>query len=954
MTVAPEDIIEELSGLIMQADFSDKSSLKPISAGLKKLETTLGESAGSTIRKQINDIHACLQTLSRRSEPPDDSDVEALRTLAATLQQALENGGSADAEPPGNTLILPAWVDEAVFDEFISGHPLFMEDIESDILALEDSGSTVLGDLKGKIHTLKGEAGMLGLNDIEQVCHTIEDCIEAIEDPTALIDNLLKVKDWMVSAFQAYGGRVQPKVPVTEILNGLKQIASSGINTGQEGNNAPARGNTRTERKKSNRKKTQKKKKAAAEKITPENTKQKKDAVADNPSETAEKSSTGTTALEQAISGSEQSVLVRKKSTWDDETREVAVEFLQESEEGINEVDEILLSAEQEGVTDDQVNALFRVFHSIKGVSGFLELDGMTELAHTTETMLHKVRKGELRPEGMVLDLLFTSTEMMRRMLVELREAMGQGLQPASEPGLSSLVGKLRAATEGTLEEEEPPSVSPGEKLGEILSKGTNPIAGDVIAKALESQKQSGRRLGDELASTGAVPPTQVAQAIRAQNRANAATASSSKLKEVVKVDLERVDNLVSLIGELVIVESMIANAPELLANSSNWLRKNISQMTKITSNLQDIGTRMRMLPVRGVFMKMARMVRDLSHKAGKNIVAEMYGEGTEVDRSMVEQIADPLVHMIRNAVDHGIEPEAERIEAGKPAQGKITLRAFHKGDGVVIEVADDGRGLNKEAILAKAREREIIKEGDNLSDQEIYNLIFKPGFSTAKKVTEISGRGVGMDVVMRNIESVRGRVKIDSVPGRGSTFTLMLPLTLAIIDGLLVISGKERYIIPSLSVIESIQPECSSIFSVTGKGEIVSVRGETIPLLRLDRLLNIPDAIQDPSEALVVVAESHGRKIGLLVDDVLTQQQVVIKGLGSGLAGIQYLSGAAIMSDGRVGLILNMDRIVRLIDGNTFISSLGEDSSPSEIELFNTAKERGFNPAAAAKEVSL
>jgi two-component system chemotaxis sensor kinase CheA len=310
----------------------------------------------------------------------------------------------------------------------------------------------------------------------------------------------------------------------------------------------------------------------------------------------------------------------------------------------------------------------------------------------------------------------------------------------------------------------------------------------------------------------------------------------------------------------------------------------------------------------------MARLVRDLSRRSGKQVQLNLSGETTEMDRSMVEQIADPLVHMIRNACDHGLEDAEGRAAAGKPAVGQIRLSAYHEGGSVVIEIADDGRGLNRERILKKAIEKGLISTADGMTEAEINGLIFAPGFSTAAKVTEISGRGVGMDVVKRNIDAMRGRVLISSSPGAGTKFKLVLPLTLAIIDGMLVACGAERYIIPTLSIIESIQPDRKMLVSLAQSNEMINLRGEILPLLRLDKLFRLEGAKSDPTEALVVVVEGMGRRIGLLVDEVVTQQQVVIKNLGEGLGSTRFLSGAAILSDGHVGHILNVEEIATLV----------------------------------------
>jgi two-component system chemotaxis sensor kinase CheA len=300
------------------------------------------------------------------------------------------------------------------------------------------------------------------------------------------------------------------------------------------------------------------------------------------------------------------------------------------------------------------------------------------------------------------------------------------------------------------------------------------------------------------------------------------------------------------------------------------------------------------------------------------------------MDRSMVEQISDPLVHMIRNSIDHGIEPPDVRRQIGKPEEGKVRLSACHEGGHVVIEIADDGRGLNREAILKKAIAQGLIKAKDILPEDEINALIFAPGFSTAEKVTDISGRGVGMDVVRRNIDAMRGRVTIKSVPGQGTTFKITLPLTLAIIDGMLVACGKERYIIPTLSIIESIQPEASMLVTQGVDHEMLNMRGNILPLLRMDKLLGAKDAIQDPTKGLVVIIEGSGRRVGLLVDEVIAQQQVVIKSMGEGVGDVPFVSGAAILSDGRVGLIVNVEGIVSLIVDRRHRGFAGEGSLAS------------------------
>ena len=320
----------------------------------------------------------------------------------------------------------------------------------------------------------------------------------------------------------------------------------------------------------------------------------------------------------------------------------------------------------------------------------------------------------------------------------------------------------------------------------------------------------------------------------------------------------------------------------------------------------------LRMVPIGRTFQKMTRLVRDLATQQQKQVQLVVEGEDTELDRNIVEELSDPLVHMIRNAVDHGIELPADRVSRGKPPLGTIRLSASHQRGGIVIRIQDDGKGLNRDRILAKARERGLVKPDATLSEADLFALIFAPGFSTAEIVTDLSGRGVGMDVVRRNIEKLRGKVEIESVAGQGSTFTIVLPLTLAIIDGMLVGVGDDRYIIPTFSVRESFRPRPGMVTTVHERGEVVSVRGRLTPLLRLGQHLGTPCRAVDPTDGIIVVVESGDAARGLLVDELLGKQEVVIKNLGETFRKQDLLAGAAILGDGRVGLILDVDTLVK------------------------------------------
>jgi two-component system chemotaxis sensor kinase CheA len=394
----------------------------------------------------------------------------------------------------------------------------------------------------------------------------------------------------------------------------------------------------------------------------------------------------------------------------------------------------------------------------------------------------------------------------------------------------------------------------------------------------------------------------------RTESAPAGSNSAASSVSETVRVDRERLDKMINQIGELVIGTSMV---------EQDWSRFHpdmesaaLVQLGKIVRDLQEMSLSLRMVPIAASFQKMTRIIRDLSHRLGKQIHLETEGEDTELDKTVVDQIGDPLLHMVRNSVDHGIELPAERIAAGKPPEGTICLKAYHQGGNFIIEIQDDGKGLDRDRILRKAIERGIVSEHDNLSDEEIYQLIFSAGFSTAEQVTDVSGRGVGMDVVRRNVEALQGSISIRSQKGKGCRMIVRLPLTLAILDGLLVRVANDSYVIPLLSVVESINQKGRDIKSVLSKGEVITLRGEIVPLLRLDRILNLRHSHDATDSNLLVIVEDQGRKYSLAVDELLGQQQVVIKNLEANFQKVPGVAGATILGDGRVALILDINGI--------------------------------------------
>jgi len=383
-----------------------------------------------------------------------------------------------------------------------------------------------------------------------------------------------------------------------------------------------------------------------------------------------------------------------------------------------------------------------------------------------------------------------------------------------------------------------------------------------------------------------------------------------------IRVSIDKVDELINTVGELVITQSMLGQfgeEEEFTQSHIEKLRDGLAQLERNTRELQESVMRIRMLPISFTFQRFPRLVHDLSGKLGKKIELKMSGEGTELDKTVMEKIGDPLVHLVRNSIDHGIEMPAERLENGKSEMGVVHLNAYHQGGNIVIEITDDGAGLNKDRILAKAIKSGLVTEGDVLTDEQAHDLIFQPGFSTADEVSDISGRGVGMDVVRKNIRSLGGTVEVKSKAGEGSTFSIRLPLTLAILDGQLVSVGGETYIVPLVSIVESIQVKQDQVNLINGRGEVYKLRDEYIPVVRLYHMFGIEPVSETLDDGLLVVVEAEGQKIALFVDDLQGQQQVVIKSLETNFRKVEGLSGATILGDGTVALILDITGLVSL-----------------------------------------
>lgn len=579
-----------------------------------------------------------------------------------------------------------------------------------------------------------------------------------------------------------------------------------------------------------------------------------------------------------------------------DADRDLLLEFVAESRELLESSETALLELEHNPGDKESVNKVFRAFHTVKGTSGFLGLKLASELAHLAESLLSRIRNKEIRLVGGYADLALRSLDMLKKAIVSVEAAL-QGAPLFAPEGYQELKAILANPEAAGVSEE--------------ITIG--PAAKDEVQKwRADSEDVETDNKRESLPEESAAARPNVNDSASAPARQQASQ-RDAKFESSIRVNTARLDRLINMVGELVIAQSMVAQDRRLMDDNSHDLLRKVTHAGKIVRELQDLSMSMRMVPLRGTFQKMQRVARDLARKSGKNVELIADDGEAEIDRHMVDILNDVLVHMVRNAIDHGIESPDERQRAGKNRTGTVRLAAFHSGGSVVVEINDDGRGLNREKILRKSIEAGLVDPDKPPGDSEVFNLIFAPGMSTSETVTDISGRGVGMDVVHRGVESLHGRVDINTTPGLGSTFTVRLPLTLAVTDGMLVQVGTEKYIIPTVSIHVCFRPKPEQLSTVVGRGELVMLRGDLMPVFRLHRLFGVKSAIENPAQGLLVVIGDEERRCALLVDELLGQQQVVAKSLNHAVGKVQGVSGGAILGDGKVGLILDPGEVVAL-----------------------------------------
>ncbi|KGK43156.1 hypothetical protein LH51_02400 [Nitrincola sp. A-D6] len=699
--------------------------------------------------------------------------------------------------------------------------------------------------------------------------------------------------------------------------------------------------------------------------------------------------------------------------------------FIDEAYEHLGTMEQLLLALDVEDPSLEDLNAIFRAAHSIKGGSGTFGFSDIASLTHALETLLDKLRKQTLAVTDEMISAFLTCCDLLSAMLeahqdgapvdevqvetvradllrlgdetteiatpgvalksadsepsedtpvwlIDLHprtdifsgaasvEAVTEDLQalgllsvvqqgadshicwrlqgPENAEAISEIFAFICESAEVSIEREST-VVDEDEGFGFFIDEAELPAQQEQALKeadegfgffvdtaelpasqvAAQETQQGYGFFVDEASlpassAEGGNPPEQQTAKPQAQATKKArGEAPKAQAETSIRVGVEKVDQLINLVGELVITRSMLAqSASQLDAVEYEAIHNGLVNLERNSRDLQEAVMSIRMLPINFVFGRFPRVVRDLTQKMNKKVRLKLVGEETELDKGLIEKLADPLTHLLRNSIDHGIETPEVRMAAGKPEEGTITLSASHQGGSILVEIVDDGAGLNREKLLQKAREKNLPLS-DNPTDKEVWQLIFAPGFSTAKEVTDVSGRGVGMDVVQRNIAEMKGQVEIESVPGVGTTIGLRLPLTLAILDGMTLRVGNEIFILPLTRILESFQPETDQLKTVSGKGRVVQMRGEYLPLLELYKTLNLEPDVTDPEKGILVVVETNSDKVALFVDELIAQQQVVIKSLETHYRKVDGISGATIMGDGRVALILDIDKLARM-----------------------------------------
>lgn len=886
-------ILQTLAESLSGTDVSDSKQLIGVHEQLTELKGELPQEAPEGLLGVLDEAIECVTKLLWQ-EADGSEDLFDFVTLgvhyAQEVLEAIEAGAGAEAiqrpqlgdapaateaaapeasqapEPPAQQE-QPAEgrdIDVELLTLFVNACQSTLDALEHQVLALEDCEDEpaleeAIAENRRGIHTIKGECGVLSLQEAQELCHDAEQLIDdRVEAGKGFPDEaILALIDWLRAFVDLISEDPNAPTPSTqEVTQTLVEARKCLLaNPASEAETEP-----------------QSDPEPTAEAVPTAAPDQPAAPAAEAPVETGER-------------------VQFKPEVFDDP---LLGEVLDEMRQHLDDAEAAMLSWSDDLEDPDVVDVIFRAFHTIKGVGGFMQLETLVRVAHKSETLLDDFRKGAQSCTPEHLTLLFRSRDAMNSLLEALT-----GAEAPLVSTVNSLITDLEAALGANGVTPAPASPEAPPEVASAVAESA-PEAAPVPAEPVASEP------------TPAAAPTPAPAAAPAKPAD--AKKKKVRIEKTVKVGTTRLDSLVDMVGELVVAQQMVSQDPSLVQVNDDRLSRNLLQVGKITRDLQEAAMHLRMVPLRPTFQKMSRLVHDVARKSGKTVNLVITGEDTELDRNVVEEIGDPLVHLVRNAIDHGLESPADRLAAGKSEKGSLELKAFHRGGSIVIEMTDDGRGLNRARIFEKCVERGLVSPDmamEEIPDSELFMKIFQPGFSTAAVVTDISGRGVGLDVVRRKIEALRGKIEIESREGEGTTFTLSLPLTLAIIDGMIVRIGTRRYVIPTLTIEQSFRPEPDHLSTILGQGELANVRGTMVPVHRLKDLLALSEGTDQVSEGILILVEGSSGRVCLLVDDIIGQHQIVIKSISKALPGLTGISGGAILGDGTVALIIDADGLL-------------------------------------------
>ena len=882
-----EEQVNNIALLVLMLPDDDVAGAEIVIDLLKDLKSACEE-----VGEHARLVAACEHAIEQNGE---DDYVPLLKDFASAAQAYLAGAGSACFPNEGGgeseEAVLPDIspdADQTFLVDFVEKYSSGLDELESAVLDFRfqtKDAEKFNADVKRFIHTMKGDAGCVGLQGIERASHEVEDYLVG-HGTEKCADQILAFKEWVGQFVAAITAGESPGENSAAFIKRVLSVAPEAADLGELEQEGPTE--------------------SSSDSSTAESVSVSEAIPAD---------------VEQVAEKEEEPPLEPYAINADDE---ILGEFIVEAEDQLNTVEEILLSGKEVYESDD-LNAIFRAVHSIKGGSSYFNLQEITQTSHLTETLMDHARNGEIHFSVGLSKVILDYIALQRDRFDESRKAVSSG--SLVEP--TDRAPRYCAVVEDYLE-----SIQMVKNIAESLEKGdfsdlaeedmnvsSASESGSVNEKSAESSQEKQETSvkapiaeeKEQVKAPKAAPAPAKAAKDSKSDTADKKKGDALAVKTFVKVDTDRLDQLVDAIGEMIIYSSMLIATCRRLLPDNEFVSKTSHQVEKFARDLQDLGMSMRLVPIKGLFQRMSRLVWDTSRKINKEVSFEVEGEDTELDRNLIDRLTDPLMHMVRNSVDHGIETPEEREKLGKPRAGTVRLSAAHGGGSIFIRIKDDGKGIDPSVILAKAIEKGVVSEDQILSEQEIYQLIFAPGFSTAAEVTDISGRGVGMDVVRKNIEAMRGNIHIESTLGEGTTFSIEIPLTLAIIDGIETMVGDQRYIIPTLSIVEFIQPTADMISTTTHKVETFHFRGAHLPIYRLYRLYDVEPVYTNPTEAIFVVVECNGEHFALMVDKIVGQYSTVIKSLGSLFEGDRGTAGCAIMADGRAGLILDMRSLLKL-----------------------------------------